>query len=106
MIKRYSDHAANERTFLAWVRTGVAVIAFSGVSGFKLDPRALIVLSAALAQSLYFVGQKPLLSRYRAIEFTTYAESYATLLIKDAVYREVVPSFLIFGFVRRFACCS
>jgi drug/metabolite transporter (DMT)-like permease len=52
---------------------GVAVIAFSGVSGFRLDPRALIVLCAALAQSLYFVGQKPLLTRYRAIEFTTYA---------------------------------
>jgi putative membrane protein len=28
MISRYSDHAANERTFLAWVRTGIAVIAF------------------------------------------------------------------------------
>lgn len=28
MIKNFSDHAANERTFLAWVRTGVAVIAF------------------------------------------------------------------------------
>ena len=28
MIKQYSDHAANERTFLAWVRTGIAVIAF------------------------------------------------------------------------------
>ena len=28
MIRGYSDHAANERTFLAWVRTGIAVIAF------------------------------------------------------------------------------
>ena len=28
MIQGYADHAANERTFLAWVRTGVAVIAF------------------------------------------------------------------------------
>ncbi|MGN6451789.1 MAG: YidH family protein [Steroidobacteraceae bacterium] len=28
MIDRYSDHAANERTFLAWIRTGIAVIAF------------------------------------------------------------------------------
>lgn len=52
---------------------GVAVIAVSGASGFALDPRALIVLSAALAQSLYFVGQKPLLTRYKALEFTTYA---------------------------------
>jgi putative membrane protein len=28
MIDRFSDHAANERTFLAWVRTGIAVMAF------------------------------------------------------------------------------
>jgi len=31
MIPRYSDHAANERTFLAWVRTGLAVVAFGFV---------------------------------------------------------------------------
>lgn len=28
MIQRFSDHAANERTFLAWVRTAIAVMAF------------------------------------------------------------------------------
>jgi putative membrane protein len=28
MITRYTDHAANERTFLAWIRTGLAVTAF------------------------------------------------------------------------------
>jgi putative membrane protein len=28
MIERFSDHAANERTFLAWVRTAIAVMAF------------------------------------------------------------------------------
>ncbi len=28
MINRYSDHAANERTFLAWVRTAIAIMAF------------------------------------------------------------------------------
>ncbi len=33
MITGYSDHAANERTFLAWVRTGIAVIAF----GFLIE---------------------------------------------------------------------
>src|SRR5580658_4425291 len=31
MIKRYSDHAANERTFLAWVRTAIAIMAFGFV---------------------------------------------------------------------------
>jgi putative membrane protein len=33
MIKRYSDHAANEQTFLAWVRTAIAVMAF----GFLIE---------------------------------------------------------------------
>ncbi len=28
MIQHYSDHAANERTFLAWIRTAIAVMAF------------------------------------------------------------------------------
>jgi putative membrane protein len=31
MIKRYSDHAANERTFLARVRAAIAVVAFGFV---------------------------------------------------------------------------
>jgi putative membrane protein len=28
MIRNFGDHAANERTLLAWVRTSIAVIAF------------------------------------------------------------------------------
>lgn len=28
MIQNFGDHAANERTFLAWVRTAIAVMAF------------------------------------------------------------------------------
>jgi putative membrane protein len=28
VIRNFSDHAANERTFLAWVRTAIAVMAF------------------------------------------------------------------------------
>ncbi len=28
MIQRFSDHSANERTFLAWVRTAIAMMAF------------------------------------------------------------------------------
>ncbi|HQT84569.1 MULTISPECIES: YidH family protein [Acidiphilium] len=27
-VPRFTDHAANERTFLAWVRTAIAVMAF------------------------------------------------------------------------------
>lgn len=28
MIRNFSDHAVTERTFLAWVRTAIAVMAF------------------------------------------------------------------------------
>ena len=47
MIRGYSDHAANERTFLAWVRTGIAVIAF----GFVIEKFNLFVLTMANANS-------------------------------------------------------
>jgi putative membrane protein len=48
MIKRYSDHAANERTFLAWVRTAIAVMAF----GFLIERFDLFLryLAPQLAQ--------------------------------------------------------
>ncbi|HET9572583.1 MAG TPA: DUF202 domain-containing protein, partial [Methyloceanibacter sp.] len=41
MIRDYSDHAANERTFLAWLRTGIAVIAF----GFVIEKFNLFALT-------------------------------------------------------------
>ena len=47
MIPGYSDHAANERTFLAWVRTGIAVIAF----GFVIEKFNLFVLTVASSTS-------------------------------------------------------
>lgn len=43
MIGAYRDHAANERTFLAWVRTGIAVIAF----GFVIEKLNLFVVTVA-----------------------------------------------------------
>ena len=48
MIKSYTDHAANERTFLAWLRTGVAVIAF----GFLIDRFDLFVITMSNAVSV------------------------------------------------------
>lgn len=38
-IHNFSDHAANERTFLSWVRTSIAVIAF----GFLVERFDLFV---------------------------------------------------------------
>jgi putative membrane protein len=47
MIQSYSDHAANERTFLAWVRTGIAVVAF----GFVVEKFNLFILTVARSVS-------------------------------------------------------
>jgi putative membrane protein len=43
MIKNFGDHAANERTFLAWVRTAIAVMAF----GFLIERFDLFLQMAA-----------------------------------------------------------
>lgn len=51
MIRNFSDHAANERTFLAWVRTAIAVMAF----GFLVAKFDLFLKIAA--QSLGRAGQ-------------------------------------------------
>ena len=39
MIKRYTDHSANERTYLAWIRTAVAIMAF----GFLIEKFDLFI---------------------------------------------------------------
>lgn len=57
MIKRYSDHAANERTFLAWVRTAIAVMAF----GFVIEKFDLFLAALAPQTALKQIaphGQK------------------------------------------------
>ena len=46
---RASDHLANERTFLAWVRTGVAVVVF----GFAIGRFAI-----AIRQFMKFEGHE------------------------------------------------
>ncbi len=48
MIRGYSDHAANERTFLAWVRTGIAVVVF----GFVIEKFNLFLLAMATANDV------------------------------------------------------
>jgi putative membrane protein len=56
MIEKYSDHAANERTFLAWVRTGIAVIAF----GFVVEKFNLFVRTIAQVNTSNGVTQQHL----------------------------------------------
>ncbi len=57
MIRNFSDHAANERTFLAWVRTAIAVMAF----GFIVERFDLFIEVAApslVGRTVSVPGQK------------------------------------------------
>jgi putative membrane protein len=70
MIQSFSDHAANERTYLAWVRTGIAVIAF----GFVIEKFNLFVLTLAraatgLGNSLRIDRLAGSLGRYEGLAF-------------------------------------
>lgn len=57
MIKNFGDHSANERTFLAWVRTAVAVMAF-GFIVEKFDLFLEIAAPSLIGRSLSVPGQK------------------------------------------------
>jgi putative membrane protein len=69
MIQSFSDHSANERTFLAWVRTGIAVIAF----GFVIEKFNLFALTlartAGLAQSARIERLGGSVGRYEGLVF-------------------------------------
>ena len=54
MIEHYADHAANERTFLAWIRTAIAVAAF----GFLVEKFDLVL--KATSQTLGGGGPSPI----------------------------------------------
>jgi drug/metabolite transporter (DMT)-like permease len=60
---------------------GVAIIGLVKDREIQLEPRALLVLLAALAQSLYFVWQKPYLKKYGAFNYATYAVLAGTFFL-------------------------
>jgi putative membrane protein len=54
VIERYRDHAANERTYLAWVRTGITVM----VLGFIVEKFEIFLASlhGVLTQTVHDVA--------------------------------------------------
>jgi drug/metabolite transporter (DMT)-like permease len=52
---------------------GVGLISLSTGEGLQISSGAVLVFVATLSVSVYSVGQKPLLKRYSAMQFTTYA---------------------------------
>ena len=74
MIKNYADHAANERTFLAWVRTAVAIVGF-GLAAARLSSsttslwsEAALLGSGALVISVAYVRMRSLRRQIRSRE--------------------------------------
>jgi putative membrane protein len=56
MIRNFRDHAANERTFLAWVRTAIAVMAF-GFLVEKFDVFLELAVPSLPRRSLSMLGE-------------------------------------------------
>ena len=46
MIRHYNEHAANERTYLAWIRTSIAIMTF----GFLIEKFDLFITHMGYAQ--------------------------------------------------------
>lgn len=51
---------------------GVALITLGEGGGLHFEPGALLIMISAVATAAYFVVSKPLLARYRSLEFTSY----------------------------------
>jgi drug/metabolite transporter (DMT)-like permease len=52
---------------------GVALISFGEGGGFSFEPAALLVLVSAVSTAVYFIVSKEPLTRYSALEMTSYA---------------------------------
>lgn len=65
MIKHYTDHAANERTFLAWVRTAIAVMAV----GFLVERFDLFMSAIASSSSRTVTSRTPQFANEVALAF-------------------------------------
>jgi putative membrane protein len=57
MIRNFRDHSSNERTFLAWVRTSIAVMAF-GFIVEKFDLFLEVAAPSLVGRTLSLRGQK------------------------------------------------
>ncbi len=64
---------------------GAAILAVGESGGLRIEPGAWLVLVAAIAQAIYFVLQKPYLTRYRPLEATAWAVWLGALCLLPAL---------------------
>jgi putative membrane protein len=82
MIPSYTDHSANERTFLAWIRTGLTIMAL----GFVIERLDLLLASLGLtAQD----REVPTMGQAEIHGLSVSLVSLAIVLIVGAGYRFV-----------------
>ncbi|AHI25009.1 hypothetical protein BGC31_02945 [Komagataeibacter xylinus] len=84
MIIRYTDHAANERTFLAWIRTALAIMAF-GCFLAKFD----LFLRFIVPQSLAGIPQHTLTESATLQAFVLIGAGIALLPLSLWRYRRI-----------------
>jgi putative membrane protein len=82
MIPSYTDHSANERTFLAWIRTGLTIMAL----GFVIE--RLDLLLASLGRTAQAEGT-PTMGQAEIHGLSVGLVSLAIVLIVGAGYRFV-----------------
>lgn len=75
MIANYADHSANERTFLAWVRTVMAVVGFGlaaarlGAPGAAAWSEVLLLAAGGVVIGLAFLRMRSVRTRIDAARF-------------------------------------
>jgi len=101
MIERYSDHAANERTFLSWVRTVIAIEGF-GLAAARLGhvdaglwSGVLMLASGALVIVLAFLRMRHVRRNIAAAELVD-----DTALTADAFLLVLIVA--LFGLIAAF----
>ncbi len=100
MIARYSDHAANERTFLAWTRTVLAVVGFAiGVAELKDQAHAYwsepgLLVMGGIVIALCYMRARILERRINAPEGAEYSSGITDTLLL-AIF---VCFFVLIGF--------
>jgi len=60
---------------------GVAIISLGAGRHLRFEPSVLLIVAAAIGESLYFVLQKPFLAHYSGLELTTYTIWAGTLFM-------------------------
>jgi putative membrane protein len=74
MIANYADHSANERTFLAWVRTAIAIVGFGmatarlGSGQPQIWTEVLMLVAGAVVVLLAFLRMRHVKARISADE--------------------------------------